>query len=195
MLQFFHCGVCNTLAKYLGLALAPSVSVHGSRHKVNLEVYRMQCPHKRCCSTQGPSARDCLCEPPAGHPQVTLPVSLPPAWQGPGALPQAMAIKGPEMEKMGGGAGLLLQPEWDLPVCSRRSGLPGSGNGRLDGGEQLQQPGAGSGGWGTPCSPAPPPASLGGTLGPWPGMLGICITSHQRPRGIKLPFQDRKSVV
>lgn len=43
-------------------------------------------------------------EPPSG-PQVTLPVSLPPAWQGLSALPEAMAIKGPEMEKMGGRMG------------------------------------------------------------------------------------------
>lgn len=191
MLQFFRWGVCNTLAKYLGLALDPSVRVHGSRHKVNSEVYRMPCPHKRCCSTEGLSARDSLGEPLSGHPQVTPPVSLPPAWQGPGALPAAMAIKGPEMEKMGGGGGgLLLQLEWDLPVCPRRSGLPGSGNGRLDGGEQ---PGAGSGGWGAPCSPPPPPASLGGTFGPWSGIPGICISSHEGPRGIKLPFHRQLS--
>lgn len=46
-----------------------------------------------------------LGELPSGYPQVTPPVSLPPAWQGPGALPEAMAIKGPEMEKMGWGGG------------------------------------------------------------------------------------------
>lgn len=44
-------------------------------------------------------------EPPSGHPQVTPPVSLPPAWQGPSALPEPMAIKGPEMEELGGGLG------------------------------------------------------------------------------------------
>lgn len=85
-------------------------------------------------------------EPPPGHPQVAPPLSLPPAWQGPSALPEAMAIKGPEMEKMGGGAGLLLEPEWDLPVCPRRSGLPGSGNGMEESSpsslERLQEAGA-----------------------------------------------------
>lgn len=47
-------------------------------------------------------------------------------------------------------AGLLLETERDLPACPRRSGLPGSGNGRLDGEEQPEQHGMGSGGWGTP---------------------------------------------
>lgn len=105
MTQFLHCGVCNTLAKYLGVALDPSVSVHGSRHKVNLEVYGMQCPHKHSCSTEGPSAGTAEGEPLSGHPQVTAPVSLPPAWQAPSALPEPMAIKGAEMEELGGGPG------------------------------------------------------------------------------------------
>lgn len=129
-------------------------------------------------------------EPPSGHPQVTPRVSLPPAWQGPSALPEPVAIKGPGMEELGGGAGLLLETEWDLPVCPRRSGSPGSGNGRLDGGEQPEQHGMGSGGWGTPCSPPPPPASPGGTFGAWPG---ICIASHEGFGGIKLPFHRHLS--
>lgn len=121
------CGVPNTLVKYLGVSRNPSIPGHGRRHKVNLAVYQMWCPQNAAVPWHAGG------ELPLGHPWVTPPVSLPPAWQDPAgwkatlaaALPEPIAIKGPEMEELDGGAGLFLKPKQDCPICPRRPGLPG----------------------------------------------------------------------
>lgn len=109
---------------------------------------------KCCCSVAGPDALglrrvNCLRGIPMGHDQCPFPLpgrdweATPAA-----ALPEPMAIKGPEME-LDGGARLLLTPERDCPICPRRPGLPGRGNRGLEGGERPRQPRAESRGWGT----------------------------------------------
>lgn len=152
---------------------------------------------KCCCSVAGPDALglrrvSCLRGSPMGHDQC--PFSLPGRdWAGweatpAAALPEPMAIKGPEME-LDGGARLLLTPERDCPICPRRPGLPGRGNRGLEGGERPRQPRAESRGWGTCHVPLCP---LQGTrFWPCPEKPGICITSHGGlRRGIKLPFHQ-----
>lgn len=119
-----------------------------------------------------------------------LPSQDPESWEATpaAALPEPMAIKGPEMEELGGGPGCSLNLR-DRPVCPRGTGLPGWEWG-LAGGQQPWQLGAESGGWGISWSPPPAPASQGaGTFRPCPEMLGICVASHGGLGvGIKLPF-------
>lgn len=72
---------------------------------MNLEVYRMQCPTNAAVLQTDPVPGIAEGELPSGLPQVTPRVSLPPPWQGPSSLPEPMAIKGPEMEELGGWPG------------------------------------------------------------------------------------------
>lgn len=169
--------------------LIQAISVQGSRHKVNFVVYRMQCSF----STAEP--RIVKGHLPLGYPQVTPPMSLPPAWEGPGleatlpaALPKPMAIKGPEMEEPDKGARLLLEPKRDHPVCPRRLGLPGCGSGSLDGGkqpsslEQGQESGA-------RCAPSISLYFPGDTFGLCLKVLGTYIMSREGLGvGVELPF-------
>lgn len=71
------CGGHNTLVKYLGVSLNPSISGHSSRHKVNFAVCQTWCPQNAAV----PWHVEGKLHP--GHPQVTPPVSLPLAWEDP----------------------------------------------------------------------------------------------------------------
>lgn len=167
------CVVHNTLVRYLGVSLNPSISGHSSRHKVNLAVYHMWCSQNVAVPWHAEG------ELPLGHPRVTLPVSFPPVWQDPAgwkatpaaALPKPMAIKGPEMEELDGGPGCSSSPSRIVPSAHAGQACQDEGMGGWMGesGPGSPQQGQGAGAHGTPlCLPLlPGVAHLGYALRCW----------------------------